>query len=201
MYFSNCFIFIIIIDSLNNIKYHNMKEINVLDKKFKISISSNDIQKAITAMAEKINTDYKDDIPLFVAVLNGSFMFASDLLKKIQFDCNITFIKLSSYQGTQSSQHVQTLIGLNESIKGKRIILLEDIIDTGITLHNLLEQIKVYEPADIRIATLLFKPKAFIKDFKIDYVGMEIPNDFIVGFGLDYNGFARNYPDIYKISE
>jgi len=178
-----------------------MKEINVLDKKFKISISSNEIQKAIIAMADKINADYKDEVPIFVAVLNGSFMFASDLLKRITFDCRITFIKLSSYQGTQSTQNVQTLIGLNEDIKGKRIIILEDIIDTGITLSNLIAQIKKYEPVEIKIATFLFKPKAFIKDFNIDYIGMEIPNDFIVGFGLDYNGFARNYPDIYKISE
>lgn len=178
-----------------------MQEINILDKKFRISIPAEEIDKAVQTMADKINKEYAGDTPQFVAVLNGSFMFASDLLKKINIPCNITFIKLSSYEGTQSTQNVQTLIGLNENIKGRRIIVLEDIIDTGITLYNLIEQIEKYQPADLRIATLLFKPKAFIKEYKIDYVGIEIPNDFIVGYGLDYNGFARNYPDIYKIAE
>lgn len=178
-----------------------MQEINILDKKFRISITSEQISDAIEKLAQRINSDYAGETPIFLAVLNGSFMFASDLLKKISIPCQITFIKVSSYQGTQSTHSVQTLIGLNEDIKGKRIIILEDIVDTGITLSNLLEQINTYEPFDVRIATFLFKPKAFTKDFKIDYAGMEIPNDFIVGYGLDYNGYARNYPDIYKISE
>jgi len=178
-----------------------MQEIKVLDKIFKISISAAEIDKAVEKMAEKINSDYANDIPQFIAVLNGSFMFASDLLKKIKVDCNITFLKVSSYQGTKSTQNVQTLIGLNESLKGRKVIIIEDIIDTGITLENLIEQIGKYEPDEIKIATFLFKPKAFTKTFKIDYIGMEIPNDFIIGYGLDYNGFARNYPDIYKITE
>lgn len=178
-----------------------MQEIKILDKKFKISITAAEIDKAIEKMALKINADYANDTPQFIAVLNGSFMFASDLLKKIKVDCNITFIKLASYQGTQTTQNVQTLIGINENIKGRRIIIIEDIIDTGITLDNLIEQIEKFEPADLKIATFLFKPNAFTKSFKIDYIGMEIPNDFIVGYGLDYNGFARNYPDIYKITE
>jgi len=178
-----------------------MQEITILDKKFKISITAAEIEKAVDNMAVKINADYINDIPIFVAVLNGSFMFASDLLKKIKINCNITFIKLASYQGTQSTQNVQTLIGLNENIKGRRIIIIEDIIDTGITLNNLTEQINKFEPKDIKIATFLFKPAAFTKNYDIDYIGMEIPNDFIVGYGLDYNGFARNYPDIYKITD
>ena len=178
-----------------------MQEINVLNKKFKISITAAEIDKAVEKMAEKINIDYAYDIPQFIAVLNGSFMFASDLLKKIKVDCNITFLKLASYQGMQSTQNVQTLIGINENLKGRRIIIIEDIIDTGITLDNLIGQISKLEPADIKIATFLFKPKAFTKTFKIDYIGMEIPNDFIIGYGLDYNGFARNYPDIYKITD
>ena len=183
------------------INFLNMQEINILDKKFKISITAAEIEKAVDNMASKINSDYANDIPIFVAVLNGSFMFASDLLKKIKMNCNITFIKLTSYQGTQSTQNVQTLIGLNENIKGRRIIIIEDIIDTGITLNNLIEQINKYEPKDVKIATFLFKPQAFTKSYKIDYIGMKIPNDFIVGYGLDYNGFARNYPDIYKITD
>ena len=178
-----------------------MQEITILDKKFKISITAAEIEKAVDKLASKINTDYSKDIPIFVAVLNGSFMFASDLLKKIKIDCNITFIKLASYQGTQSTQNVQTLIGLNENIKGRRIIIVEDIIDTGITLDNLIAQINKFEPKDVRIATFLFKPEAFTKSYDIDYIGMEIPNDFIIGYGLDYNGFARNYPDIYKITD
>ena len=178
-----------------------MQEINILDKKFGISITAHEIDKAIENIAININNDYKDDIPLFVAVLNGSFMFAADLLKKITIPCHITFIKLASYQGTQSTQNVQTLIGLNEDIEGKKIIIIEDIIDTGITLSNLIEQVQKFFPADIKIATLLFKPEAFTKDYKIDYIGITIPNDFIVGYGLDYNGYARNYPDIYKIKD
>jgi len=176
-----------------------MQEIKILDKKFGISINAVEIDKAIENIAHNINSDYKDDAPLFIAVLNGSFMFASDLLKKITIPCQITFIKLASYQGTQSTQNVQTLIGLNEDIEGKKVIIIEDIIDTGITLNNMIDQVKAFKPADIKIATLLFKPAAFTKNYKIDYIGMQIPNDFIVGYGLDYNGFGRNYPDIYKI--
>lgn len=176
-----------------------MKTITVKDKHFALSIDSSEILKSVEQVAIKINSDYKNDIPLFIVILNGSFMFAADLFKKIDMPCEISFMKLSSYQGMETSNTVKTLIGLNEEIKGRKVVIVEDIIDTGITIENLIEQIKIYEPEDIKIATLLFKPNAFQKDFKIDYIGIEIPNDFIVGYGLDYDGFGRNLADIYKV--
>jgi hypoxanthine phosphoribosyltransferase len=176
-----------------------MKTITVKDKLFSLSIDSSEILKSVEQVANNINKDYKNDIPFFIVILNGSFMFAADLFKKIIMPCEISFMKLSSYQGMDTTHEVKTLIGLNEEIKGRKVVIIEDIIDTGITIENLIEQIKKYEPENIKIATLLFKPNAFQKDFKIDYIGIEIPNDFIVGYGLDYDGFGRNLPDIYKV--
>ena len=143
----------------------------------------------------------KGKVPIFLIVLNGAFMFASDLLKKVNIESNISFVKLSSYTGTRSSQVVSELIGLNEVVKGRSVIIIEDIIDTGLTIQRMLEILHNQEAADVKIATLIYKPGAFRADYKIDYIGMEIPNDFIVGYGLDYDGFARNLPDIYKIVE
>lgn len=178
-----------------------MKTIKVKDKEFSVSITSHEIDKAVERVANKINEDFEGESPIFLIVLNGSFMFASDLLKKVNLTCLTSFVKLSSYQGTQTTQNVKTLLGLNEEIKGKKIIIIEDIIDTGITMDNFLHALKEFEPADVKIATFLFKPNAFKKDYKIDYIGIEIPNDFIIGYGLDYDGYARNLPDIYKIVE
>ena len=146
-----------------------------------------------------MNRDLVGKNPLFLVVLNGSFMFASDLLKLINVPCEISFIKLSSYSGTQTTSEVKQIIGLTESIKNRNVVIIEDIIDTGITIEHIIEQLKTHETESIRIATCLYKPAAFIKQFSIDYTGIEIPNDFIVGYGLDYNGYARNYPDIYRI--
>lgn len=175
------------------------KTVKLYDKEFKISIPAKEIDKSISKVADKINTDYEGKNPLFIIVLNGAFMFASDLLKKIHIDCEITFVKLSSYVGTKSSHVVREVIGLDKSLTGRNVIVVEDIIDTGITMHDTLPKLKQMDAADVKIATLLFKPKAFQKDFPIDYIGMEIPNDFIVGYGLDYDGLGRNLPDIYKI--
>jgi len=176
-------------------------KIKVLDKEFKISIPAATIDAAVTNIADKINIDYKGQNPLFLIVLNGAFMFASDLLKKINIDCEITFVKLSSYSGTTSTHIVRELIGLDESLEGRDIIIVEDIIDTGITMGNTIPKLHHLKAKDVKIATLLFKPKAFQKDYKIDYVGLEIENDFIVGYGLDYDGYGRNLADIYKIVE
>lgn len=178
-----------------------MQKIKVLDKEFELSIPAENIQKAVKELAEKINTEYKGKEVIFVGILNGAFMFAGDILKHINLDCKITFLKMASYQGTKSSGKVKQLIGFNEDLKGKTVIILEDIIDRGLTIEVLLEMIKEKEPAEIKIATLLYKPAAYKKDIPIDYIGIEIPNDFIVGYGLDYDGFGRNYADIYKISE
>lgn len=175
--------------------------IRIKDKDFSIFISSETIDSAIQKVAQEINRDTLNENPLFLIVLNGAFMFAADLLKKVSVDCNISFVKLASYSGTKSTNVVKELIGLNEDLKGRSVIVIEDIIDTGKTLEVLLERLKEHNAGNIRIATLLFKPAAFMCDFPIDYIGMEIPNDFIVGYGLDYDGYARNLPDIYKIVE
>jgi len=176
-----------------------MDIIQVLDKKFKKSITSQTIQNSISELATKLNSDLKGKDVIFIGILNGSFMFAADLMKRITIDCNITFLKVASYQGTSSSGNVKRLIGINEDIANKTVVILEDIIDSGITMESILKQLKGYEPAEIKIATLLFKPEAFKQNYKIDYVAISIPNDFIVGYGLDYDGFGRNYEDIYTL--
>lgn len=184
---------------LSTSKKPSMKKIKVKDKEFSIFIKSREIQRHVKKIAEQINKDMVGKVPLFIVVLNGSFIFASDLFKLIKVDCEVTFVKLSSYSGTTSTQIVRELIGLDEVIKERSVILVEDIIDTGITMDNTIAKLQHLEAAEVKIASLLFKPGAFKKDFEIDYIGMEIPNDFIVGYGLDYDGLGRNFPDIYKI--
>ena len=178
-----------------------MEVIKVLDKRFKKFISNEEINHAIDKVADEINADMKDKNPLFIVVLNGAFMFAADLFKKVDIPCEISFVKLSSYVGTHTTSTVRELIGLDKILEGRNVILIEDIIDTGITMNVTIPKLKELKAKDVKIATLLFKPEAFQKDYKIDYVGMEIPNDFIIGYGLDYDGYGRNYPDIYKIIE
>jgi len=176
-----------------------MKEIQLKDKRFAIEISGEDILKQVRRVANEINKDLDGKKPLFLVVLNGAFMFASDLMKNIAIDCEISFVKLSSYQGTQSTEKVKELIGLNENLKGRTVVIVEDIVDTGITMEGIIADLQKKGVAETRIATLLFKPQAFQKSYKVDYIGMEIPNDFIVGYGLDYDGLGRNFEDIYKI--
>ncbi len=176
-----------------------MQKITLKDKTFELSIPYASILEAIESIAQKINTDFAGKEPLFLVILNGSFMFSADLLKKITVNCQVSFVKLASYEGIQTTHTVKKLIGLNEEIRGRSVIILEDIIDTGITMEKLLEEIGSFKPAEVSIATLLFKPAAMTKDIPIDYVGIEIPNDFIVGYGLDYDGLGRNLKDIYKI--
>jgi hypoxanthine phosphoribosyltransferase len=176
-----------------------MKTVQILDKKFTVSIPANEIQNKIAQMAEQINKELKDQDVVFVVILNGAFMFASDLYKLVNINSRISFLKLASYQGTSSSGQVKQLIGLNESLKGKTVVVVEDIVDTGHTLDSILKQLGGFEPTDIKIASLLFKPDSFQYDYKIDYLGFSIPNDFIVGYGLDYDGFGRNLDSIYTI--
>ncbi len=179
-----------------------MKRITVKDKQFELYISADKIQKAVDKVANEINLEIEESAsPIFLVVLNGSFMFAADLMKKLNPNIEISFIKLSSYEGTQTTNKVNTLIGLKENIEGRTVYIIEDIIDTGITMEKLIDALKAEKPKDVKLVSLLFKPAAFKKEFKIDYVGMDIPNDFIIGYGLDYDGFARNLPDIYKIVE
>jgi hypoxanthine phosphoribosyltransferase len=148
-----------------------------------------------------MNKDLVGKSPVFLGILNGCFMFASDLFKNIKIECSISFLKLASYSGTSSTGNINQLIGLNESIEGKTVVILEDIVDTGITLEHLINELKKYKPKEIKIACLLFKPEAYKKSIKIDYCGIEIPNKFIIGYGLDYNGFGRNLKHIYQIKE
>lgn len=171
----------------------------VKDRDFKPYIAAEAIQSAITQVAEKIRSDLHDKDPIFLVVLNGAFVFASDLMRQLDFPCRLSFIRLASYQGTQSSGEVLDLIGLNEELRGEHIVIVEDIIDTGHTLYHLQEVLKNHQAASVRIATLLFKPQAFVHQYPVDYVAIEIPPEFIVGYGLDYDGYGRNLPDIYQI--
>ncbi|RUT79332.1 hypoxanthine phosphoribosyltransferase [Ancylomarina longa] len=177
-----------------------MKTVKLLDREFRVSIPAEKLDQVIAQMAEKMNKDLEGKEPLFICILNGSFMFASDLMKQITVEnAQITFMRLSSYDGMGTTGKVKKLMGFTEDLKDRTVVLLEDIVDTGITISNTLEQIQDYNAKEIMVATMLFKPKALIRDVKINYVGMEIPNDFIVGRGLDYDGVGRNLPDIYTV--
>ena len=178
-----------------------MKKVRILDKDFELFIEAGTIQERIKGVAAEINNDLKNKDPIFIAVLNGSFMFAGDLMKEVSIPCEITFVRIASYKGMSTTKDLKEVLGLNEDIKGRTVVIVEDIVDTGHTIERLIQQFTALEPKEIKIATLLFKPKALIKDVKPDYVALEIPNDFIVGFGLDYDGFGRNLQDIYKIKE
>ena len=176
-----------------------MSKVLIHGRTFKIKITESEIQKAVTEVANQINIDLKDKKPLFLAVLNGSFIFAADLMKKVNLECEISFMKLASYDGTSSTGTIKQLIGINEEIKGRTVVIIEDIVDTGNTLSTILEQLKDLNAAEIKIATLLFKPDAYTKTIPIDYTAIVVPNDFLIGYGLDYNGLGRNLADIYVL--
>ena len=178
-----------------------MKKVKVRDKEFSLFLTAEDIDKAVEQVAEMINIDMKDRDPLFLCILNGAFIFASDLLKKVKVDCEISFVKLSSYVGTKTTNTVRELIGLDKVLTNRTVVVIEDIIDTGLTMDYTMDKLRKLGASDVRIATLLFKPEAFRKNYRIDYIGIAIPNKFIVGYGLDYEGHGRNLPDIYKIIE
>lgn len=177
-----------------------MERIKLHDKEFKIFIPYEEIQKSIRNVASQINNDYKNkDLPLFLSVLNGSFMFAADLMKNIEFNCEISFIKLSSYEGTTSTGTVREILGVASPVEGRNVIIIEDIVDTGGTVEALHELILKKGAKDIKICTLLLKPEAYKKSIPVDYAAMKIPNDFIVGYGLDYDELGRNFKDIYVL--
>jgi hypoxanthine phosphoribosyltransferase len=164
---------------------------------FKVKITSAEIQKAVADVARQMNTDLKGKKPLFLAVLNGAFIFAADLMKKVTVESEISFVKLASYQGSTSSGTMKSLIGINEDIKGRTVVILEDVVDSGETITNVLNQLKDLGAAEIKIATLLFKPDAYTKEVHIDYAAIVVPTDFLVGYGMDYNRLGRNLADIY----
>lgn len=169
------------------------------DKYFEKFILSADLQLRIELLANQINTELAGKNPVFIVVLNGAFIFASDLIKRVTIDCEIAFVKLSSYQGTKSSGVVQQIIGLDLDLKGRTIVVVEDIVDTGLTLDSFLKTLSAMEPAEVKVATCLLKPEPFKAKFPVDYVCFSIPNEFVVGYGLDYDGLGRNSGDIYKI--
>lgn len=165
---------------------------------FKKHIDETDIVEKINQISHKINSDYKDKEPIFIVILNGSFMFASDLVKRFSGHCQLAFVKLSSYDNLESSGKVKEVYGLDIDINGKDVIIVEDIVDTGLTLEYFISKLHEHKPKSVRIATLLLKPDSFNNHFPVDYVGFSVPNDFIVGYGLDLNGYGRNFPHIYK---
>lgn len=175
--------------------------IQLKDKTFEVFLSQQEILNRIETVANQINEDYKQKFPLFIAILNGAFMFASDLVKNITLPCNITFVKVASYQAMQSSGTVKSLIGLPENIANRDVIILEDIVDTGITMDQILNDLLQKKPASVEVATLLLKPEALQKKVELKYVGFEIPDKFVVGYGLDYDGLGRNLPDLYVLKE
>ncbi|SRR5574344_619709 len=179
-----------------------MERVKLDDREFDLFIPYAQIKSAIKDIATKINSELEGEDVLFICILNGSFMFSAELLQEITIEnSEITFLKLSSYEGTDTTGSIKELIGLNEPVEGRTLVVLEDIIDTGITIVEVMEMLKSHNPKDVKIATMLLKPEKFGNKMPIDYVGIEIGNDFIVGFGLDYNRKGRNLKDIYKVVE
>ncbi len=180
-----------------------MEKIKLFDKTFKLYIPNARIEKAIDDVADQINKDNEGctDIPVILCVLNGSMMFTSALMKRLNFTCELVSIKLASYAGTSSTGAVKEMMGFTSDVTGRRVIVVEDIVDTGNTIVTLVEKLKAHQAKEVKICTLLFKPASYDKDVKLDYVGLSIPNDFIVGYGLDYNEVGRNFEDIYVLDQ
>ena len=175
------------------------QRIQILDREFELFIKNDEIKIRISEIANAINHDYRGKKPIFLAILNGSFFFASDLLQEINILCEVSFVKLASYRGTDSSGKVQTLIGLEQDLEGRDLIILEDIIDSGLTMLTLLEKLNRHKPLSIRVATMLYKQKALKNNISADYTGFKVTDEFLLGYGLDYNQYGRNLKDIYKI--
>lgn len=178
-----------------------MKLIQIHDKNFEVYIDRDKIQQAVSSLAQQLKKDLKGERPLFVSILNGAFIFAADFIRAFEDECEITFIKLASYEKTKSSGKVKQLLGINEDLTDRTIVVLEDIIDTGTTLQEIYKILGEEKIKDLKIVSLFFKPEVFKKELHIDYVAFEIPDNFIVGYGLDYDGLGRNLPDIYKLSK
>ncbi len=177
-----------------------MSKVKLHDKYFKPYISAEKINEAVYKMAALIETDCKDETPIFIGILNGSFMFVADIIRAYNGNCEVSFVKLASYEGTGSTGKIKQLVGLNEDLEGRTVIILEDIIDTGNTLEEIYEIFRYQKLKQLKIATLFFKPDVFRKGLPIDYIGISIPDKFIVGYGLDYDGLGRNLADIYQLT-
>jgi hypoxanthine phosphoribosyltransferase len=176
-------------------------KIDVGDKQFELFIENDSIAKRTRLIGLELNADYEDRCPIFIGILNGSFLFMGDLLKEVEIPCEVDFIRVSSYAGTASSGAIKEVFGISNDLKGRDVILVEDIVDTGLTLKFILEKVYQQQPASIRICTLLYKPAAILMPMEeLEYIGFEIPNEFVVGYGLDYNGLGRNLKDIYRVT-
>jgi hypoxanthine phosphoribosyltransferase len=173
--------------------------IQLHDKEFVPFISAEEIDFALQRMASEVEADFADDVPVFIGVLNGAFMVVADFLKHYKKPCEVSFIKLSSYEGTSSTHEIKQLIGISQNLSGRTVVVIEDIVDTGNTLAELKRLFKEQDVKHFKMATLFLKPDAYKKDIKIDYVGIRIPDKFIVGFGLDYDGLGRNLPEVYQL--
>lgn len=176
-------------------------KVKVLDKTFRPFISKDEIKEINASLAAQMSKDLRGQNPLFLPVLNGSFMFAADLLRALDFDAEVCFVKLSSYSGTQSTGVVKQLIGVNENVKGRNVVVVEDIVETGLSMLDVIRQLKEHGAASVKICSFVFKPHCFHQDFKVDYVGRNIADDFIVGYGLDYNGYGRTLEEVYVLDE
>lgn len=178
-----------------------MKKIKLHDKTFRHAISYEEIEYSVKELAKKLNQEYAKsaEVPLFIGVLNGAFMFTAELMKQIEFTCELSFIKLASYDGMRSNGEVTRLIGLDRPVEGREVIIVEDIVETGNTIEAIARLLEDQKPKNIRVVTLFFKPEAYTRSMKVDHYAMELPNDFIVGFGLDYDQLGRNLKDIYTL--
>ena len=176
-----------------------MEQITVIDKTFEVSIKEATIKQRIRELAQQMSRDLDGKNPLFLAVLNGAFIFAADLMREMTIPCEISFVKLASYQGTTSTGSIKEVIGINEDLTNRNIIILEDIVESGLTIKRMIEQIGTRNPASVQVCTLFFKPEKLKEDLKLDYVAFSIPNDFILGYGLDYDQQGRQLKDVYSL--
>ncbi len=176
-----------------------MKEIRILDKNFREFLTEKEVKERIDELARQMNKDLAGKDVVFLGILNGAFLFAADLFRRIELEARISFVKLASYEGTGSSGTIKELIGWNEDIKNKSVVIVEDIVDTGNTLERIVDELVIRKASEIKIAAMLFKPAAYKKNIPLDYIGFEIPNDFVVGYGLDYDGYGRNLPSVYTL--
>ena len=178
-----------------------MSSIKIKDKTFKVSIPEAQIKARVKELAQEMSRDLEGKNPLFLGVLNGAFIFAADLIREMTIPCEISFVKLASYQGTTSTGSIKEIIGINEDLTGRTVVIVEDIVESGLTIKRMMDQLGTRNPASVQVCTLFFKPDRLKEDLKLDYVAFKIPNDFILGYGLDYDQAARGLKDIYTLSE
>ena len=178
-----------------------MDTVKIKDKSFRVSIPEAEIKQHVKALAEQMSKDLEGKNPIFLGVLNGSFIFAADLMREMTVPCEISFVKLASYQGTTSTGKVQEVLGINENLSGRTVVIVEDIVESGQTMKQMIESLGTRNPESVRICTLFFKPEKLKEELNLDYVAFRIPDDFIVGYGLDYDGLGRELKDVYTIVE